>query len=308
MQLPFPRRRMTLAQQEELWFYIFMSPWIIGLIFLFGGPILGSLGLSFTNWTGVNVESLEFIGLENYKALWDDKLFWISMERTVYYAVGSVLFGTFFALLIAILMNQKMPGVTLFRTIFYLPSITQGVAIAIMWIWIFNPTVGLLNYFLSIIGVIARPSDGPGWLTSQDWAMPALILMSLWQVGASMIILLAGLQGVPQSLYDAVKIDGANKWHEFRHVTLPMVSPALFFVIVIGTVNSFQIFTNVRVMTEGGPGTSTYVYVYHLYLISFRYFRMGVGSSMAWILLIIVGLLVWLQFKIGERTVHYEGS
>jgi len=206
------------------------------------------------------------------------------------------------------LMNQKMPGVTIFRTIFYLPSITQGVAIAIMWIWIFNPTVGLLNYFLALFGIVDSPSAGPGWLTSQHWSMPALILMSLWQIGGTMIILLAGLQGVPESLYEAAKIDGANKWQEFRNVTLPMLSPSLFFVIVIGTVNSFQIFTNVRVMTEGGPGTSTYVYVYHLYLTSFRYFKMGVGSAMAWILLIIVGVLIWFQFRVGSRMVHYEGQ
>ena len=245
-------KSLTQTQREEITFYLFMSPWLLGLIFFFGGPILGSLVLSFTNWTGVNVEALEFVGLANYIALYDDKLFWISIGRTVYYAVGSVTLGVAVALGIAMLMNQKIPGISVLRTIFYLPSITQGVAIAIMWIWIFNPSVGLMNYALAFIGIIDHPSDGPGWLTSQTWSMPALILMSLWQVGGSMIILLAGLQGVPQSLYEAAKIDGASKWDEFRHVTLPMLSPSLFFVVIISTVNSFQIFTNVRVMTEGG--------------------------------------------------------
>ena len=303
MQTSIPRRRLTMAQREEIEFYLFMSPWIIGLIFLFGGPIIASLVLSFTNWTGVNVDQLQFTGFESYQALWEDKLFWISLQRTVYYAVGTVSLGVSFALIIALLMNQSIPGVTILRSIFYLPSITQGVAIAIMWIWIFNPSVGLLNYFLSLVGI-----EGPLWLQSENWAMPALILMSLWQIGGAMIILLAGLQGVPQSLYDAAKIDGATKFGEFLHVTLPMISPALFFVVIIATVNSFQIFTNVRVMTQGGPGTATHVYVYYLYQVAFRYFRMNIGSAMAWILLIVVGILVWLQFKLGSRWVHYEGG
>jgi multiple sugar transport system permease protein len=185
MQLPFTRsRHLSLARREEIDFYIFVSPWIIGLIFLFGGPILASLGLSFTGWTGVSFESLQFAGLENYQAMIEDKLFWTSLQNTFYYSFGSVLLGVSLALLIALLMNQKVPGITIFRTIFYLPSITQGVAIAIMWIWIFNPQVGLLNYGLDLFGI-----DGPGWLTSQQWAMPALILMSLWQIGGFMIIL-----------------------------------------------------------------------------------------------------------------------
>jgi multiple sugar transport system permease protein len=304
MQLPFTRsRHLSLARREEIDFYIFVSPWIIGLIFLFGGPILASLGLSFTGWTGVSFESLQFAGLENYQAMIEDKLFWTSLQNTFYYSFGSVLLGVSLALLIALLMNQKVPGITIFRTIFYLPSITQGVAIAIMWIWIFNPQVGLLNYGLDLFGI-----DGPGWLTSQQWAMPALILMSLWQIGGFMIILLAGLQGVPQSLYDAAKIDGANKWAEFRHVTLPMISPALFFVTVIAVVQSFQIFTNVRVMTRGGPGTATMVYVYYLYLNAFTYFRMGYASALAWILFVVVAILTWLQFKASEKWVHYEGA
>jgi multiple sugar transport system permease protein len=304
MKLPFLRRRsLSLAQREEIDFYIFAGPWILGLLFLFGGPILASLSLSFTSWTGASSESLQFIGVENYRTMFSDKLFWISIYNTAYYAVGSVLLGIIVSLFIAMLLNQKVPGTSLFRTIFYLPSITSGVAIAIAWIWIFNPRVGLLNYALSWLGI-----KGPAWLVSQHWAMPALILMSLWQTGAYIIILLAGLQGVPQSLYDAAKIDGANKWDQFRHITLPMISPALFLVVVIATVNSFQIFTNVRVMTDGGPGTATHVFVYYLFQNAFSYLRMGYASALAWMLFVVIGFLTWLQFRVSTRWVYYEGD
>jgi multiple sugar transport system permease protein len=304
MESPFLRQSsLSLSQREEIDFYIFASPWILGLLILFGGPVLASLGLSFTSWTGVSAESLQFIGLENYRAMFNDKLFWTSLYNTVYYALGSVVLGILLSLVIAILLNQRVLGTGLFRTIFYLPSITSGVAIAIAWVWIFNPRVGLLNFALSLVGI-----KGPAWLASQEWAMPALILMSLWQTGAYIVILLAGLQGVPQSLYDAAKIDGANLWDQFRHVTLPMISPALFLVMIIATVNSFQIFTNVRVMTDGGPGTATYVYVYYLFQNAFSYLRMGYGSALAWMLFIVVGFLTWLQFRISTKWVYYEGE
>ena len=304
MQMPFKRSRsLSMAQREELDFYLFVSPWIIGLIFLFGGPILASLGLSFTGWTGVSVESRQLIGLENYQALLNDEIFWVSLKNTFYYSFGSVTLSVILALLVALLMNQSVPGITTFRTIFYLPSITSGVAIAILWAWIFNPQVGIVNYALSLVGI-----KGPGWLTSQQWAMPALILMSLWGIGGSMIILLAGLQGVPQSLYEAARIDGATKWGEFWHVTLPMISPSLFFVTVVSVVASFQNFTNVRVMTQGGPGKATLVYVFYLYQNAFTYFRMGYASALAWILFVVVALLTWLQFRASRTWVYYENE
>lgn len=301
MHLPFRRRKpLTLAQREEIDFYIAISLFLIGFLLFNGGPILASFGLSFTNWTGVKTR--DWIGLENYVDLVGDKFFWIALKNTFYYSFGSVTLGVLGALAVAVLMNQKVPGVTLFRTIFYVPSVAQGVAVALMWIWIFNPQVGLVNYLLSLVGI-----KGPGWLNSQQWAMPALIFMSLWGLGPNMIILLAGLQGIPQTLYEAARIDGANKWHEFRHVTIPMLSPVLFFVIVVSTVASFQIFTNVRVMTQGGPGTATFVYVWYLYQKAFEFFQMGYASALAWILLLVVLLLTWLQFKASERWVYYEG-
>lgn len=300
MNIPF-YSGLSRAHREEIIFYLFVSPWLIGVIFFWGGPILAALGLSFTNWSGVNLGDLEIVGLENYRTMFQDSLFWVSVWNTVFYAVGSVVLGTIFALFLAILLNQKIPGIPFFRSIFYLPSVTAGVAVALVWIWILNPVVGLLNYGLGLIGI-----DGPGWLQSTQWVMPALILMSLFRVGPSMIILLAGLQDIPESLYEAAEIDGAGRAAKLWNITIPMLSPALFFVIVVSTVGSFQIFTEIRIMTQGGPGTSSYVLVWYLWEQAFVYLRMGFASSVAWILFIVVMILVALQFWLGSRWVYYE--
>lgn len=301
MNIPFFGGNLSRARREERIFYLFMAPWLIGLIFFWGGPILAALGLSFTNWSGVNWSELEIVGLENYQTMFADPLFWQSVWNTVYYAVGSVFLGTIFALILAILLNQDIAGLAFFRSVFYLPSVTAGVAVALVWIWILNPVLGLLNLGLGLIGI-----DGPGWLQSQEWVMPALILMSLFRVGPSMIILLAGLQGIPQNLYEAAEIDGAGRWAKLRNITIPMLSPSLFFVIVVSTVGSFQIFTEIRIMTQGGPGTSSFVLVWYLWEQAFVYLRMGFASAVAWILFIVVMALVGLQFWIGSRWVYYE--
>jgi multiple sugar transport system permease protein len=301
-----------MRRREQVEFYIAISPWLIGFLLFTIGPILFSLGMSFTNWTGMTTR--DFIGLENYIGLFSggDKLFFRTLERTFYYTFASVFLGTILALAAAILMNQKVRGVNAFRTIYYLPSVTAGVAVAIMWVWMFNPSSGLVNYLLSLVGI-----EGPAWLGSQTWAMPALILMSLWGIGANMVILLAGLQGIPSHLYEAARIDGANKLHELWNVTLPMLSPVLFYVIVISIINSFQIFTIVYVMTSGtgssgstvgGPGTATLVYVVYMFQNAFIYQKMGYASALAWILLMIILVLTWLQFVASRRWVYYEGG
>ena len=294
------RKPLTLRQREEIDFYLFIGLWLIGFILFTGGPILASFWFSFTNWTGMT--SGEFVGLQNYQnLLFNDKLFWIAVRNTFVYSFGAVTLGTAGALFVALLLNQNLPGTTMMRVIYYIPSIASGVAISILWIWLFNPQSGLVNYLLSLIGI-----KGPLWLASPQWALPALIIKSLWAIGANMIILLAGLQAVPTSLYDAAKIDGANQVGEFRHVTLPMLSPVLFYVLVISTIASFQILTDVLVMTQGGPGTATFVFVYFIYQAAFQYLKMGYASALAWILFMIILGLTLLQLWGSKKWVYYE--
>lgn len=300
-----PRRRRAgsrLARREELEFYLLISPWLIGFVFFTGGPVLASIGLSFTEWSVLDVP--RWIGLGNYEELLAfDTLFWTAVVNTAYYVFVSVPLGVVLSIVTAVLMNQKVRGIAVFRTIYYLPSVTSGVAVAILWIWLLNPEVGLINTFLRFFGL-----PGPGWLLDPYWAMPALILMSLWNVGGNMVVLLAGLQGIPEHLYEAARIDGANWWQEFRHITLPMLSPVIFFVLIVSTIAAFQIFTNVYVMTRGGPGTATLVYVFYVYQNAFEYLRMGYAAAMAWILFGMILLLTVLQFRVANRWVYYEGG
>lgn len=298
--IPVRFRNLTTQQREARDFYLCILPWFIGFILFTGGPVLYSFLISLTNWTGTSTR--DWVGLKNYIDLFTvDPLFGTVLFNTLMYGLWSVVLGIVVALALAILMNQKVPGISIFRLIYYLPSVTSGIAIAIMWGWMFNPRSGLVNYLLSVVGV-----DGPGWFSSSQWAMAGLILVSLWGVGPNMIILLAGLQGIPQQLYDAAKIDGADRWQEFRNVTLPMLSPVLFYVTVISMIGSFQIFENVLVLTNGGPGTATRVLVFDLYQNAFVNSRMGYASAQAWILCILIMFMTWAMFKLSNRMVHYE--
>jgi multiple sugar transport system permease protein len=298
----FHRKPLTLTQRERVDFYLSITPWLIGLIFFTGGPVIASFLFSFTNWTGLS--SIEWVGLANFEnLLLHDDLFWIATRNTFFYSFGAVVLGTSGALFVAILLNQKLPGTTMLRVVYYMPSIASGVAISILWIWLFNPQVGLVNYLLGLVGI-----EGPLWLASQRWALPALIIKSAWGIGANMIIILAGLQGIPVSLYEAARIDGANIWQEFRAVTVPMLSPVLFFVIIMTTIGSLQILTDVLVMTQGGPGTATFVYVYYIYQAAFQYLKMGYASALAWILFAIILTLTLLQLWGSKRWVYYEGG
>ena len=298
------RRHHTLQRQEERDFWIAILPWFLGLFLFTGGPVLASLVFSFTNWTGLS--AFEFVGFKNYRELLvEDIVFWETVSNTFYYTFGAVLLGTLGALFVALLLNQNLPGTYVLRLIYYLPSIASGVAISILWIWLFNPSVGLVNHILVSLLPI---ESGPAWLSSQAWSKPALILKSTWGIGANMIIILAGLQGIPVSLYEAARIDGASVFKEFRHVTIPMLSPVLFFVFVISTINAFQILTDILVMTQGGPGTSTYMLVYYIYQNAFIYLKMGYASALAWILFTIIMILTLLQLWGSRRWVYYEGE
>jgi len=300
------KRRPSLAQREAIWAYFFISPWIIGFFIFTLGPMLASLYLSFTDYNIIDPAIWKGIG--NYgKIIFEDQLFWHSLQRTLYFASLALPLGLAFGFFIAVLLNQDIPGVNLWRTVFFLPSVIAGVAVALLWMRIFNSRIGILNPLLKTVLGISNP---PGWLQDPDWAIPSLVIMSLWGVGGSMIIYLAGLQGIPTTLYEAAKLDGANNLQRFRNVTLPLMTPVIFYNLVIGLIGSFQYFTEVYVTTggEGGPVRSTLVYNLYLYQNAFRYFDMGYASALAWILFLIVMVVTLLVFRSSPMWVFYEGQ
>tara|TARA_Y100000814_G_scaffold276895_1_gene237462 strand:- start:486 stop:1250 length:765 start_codon:yes stop_codon:yes gene_type:complete len=249
----------------------------------------------------------EFVGLENYISLFsEDLLFWKSLANTAYMMLGVPL-GMIAGLAIAMLLNTEIKGMRIYRTIFYLPAIVPVVASAILWIWVLNPEVGLINSFLRMIGI----ADPPNWLQSASWGLgskSAIILMGLWSAGSGMIIWLAGLKGIPEHLYEAAEIDGAGAFTKFFNVTLPMLSPYIFFNLIMGIIGTMQVFTQAYIMTEGGPDDSTLFYAYYLFNNAFRYFKMGYASALAWILFLVILALTLLQLKLAPRWVHYEAN
>ena len=294
-----------LAKKESRLAYMFISPWIIGFIFLTLGPMLISLYLSFTNFTLSSGSALpEFNNGANYiKLLTEDPKFWHSLKVTLVYAVVAVPLQLFFGSMVAFLLNLKVRGLPFWRTVYYLPSVTPAVAGAVLWGIIFNPTFGLMNWFLSLVGI-----KGPGWLASQQWALPALIIMSLWGVGGGMVIYLAGLQGIPTTLYEAAEIDGANSLQKLTRITIPLMTPVIFYNLIIGIIGTFQFFTSVYVLTRGGPADATLFYNLYLYNTAFRYMNMGYASALGWVLFFIVLLITLLAFKSSAFWVYYEGE
>jgi len=292
----------SLRARDTFWFYLFASPWIIGFLLFSLGPMIASLYLGLTNYSVLM--PTRFVGLYNYEQMLQDKYIGISIWNTIYYAGLAVPLGVVAALALALLLNNKnLRGRSFFRAAFYVPSIMPIVALSILWIWLLQPRFGLINTFLSLLGV-----SGPNWLGDPAWAKAGLVLMTLTGVGGNMVIMLAALQGVPVHLYEAAELDGANEWNKFRHVTVPMISPAIFFVVIIGFINSFQVFTQAYVMTDGGPADATLFYVLYLYRQAFNYFKMGYASAMAWFLFIIVVVLTAIQFRLSSRWVYYGGQ
>lgn len=295
------RLRMTPARREALWAYGLISPWIIGFLVFTLVPMITSFGMAFTEYN--IIQPARYVGLENYRTLVADPLFYQSVKVTLTYAALSLLPSLATGLALAMLLNADVPGLSMWRTVYYLPSIISGVPVAILWSFVFNPRFGVLNWALSLVGI-----KGPGWLNSPRWALPALAIMSLWGVGGGMILYLAGLQGVPTSLYDSAKVDGANAWKRFWKITLPMISPVIFFNLVMGTIGTFQYFTNAYVMTDGGPNYATWFYNLYLYRNAFYYSKMGYASALAWVLFVFVLLLTLLIFKSSAAWVYYEGQ
>jgi multiple sugar transport system permease protein len=300
---------MSLSRNEAIWGYLLIGPWIVGFIVFTLGPMIASLLFSFSDYA--IGKPLVFIGLKNFFELFiKDYRFWLSMRITLTYAVAAIPMGLVAGLLLALLLNAKVPGIAVWRTLYYTPSVVSGVAVAVLWMYLFNPRFGIINWligivlnFLQITGV-----QLPGWLSSPVWALPALIIMSLWGVGGGMIIYLAGLQGIPTALYEAAEIDGANKLQTFFKITLPLITPVLFYNLVTGIISTFQIFTSVYVMTSGGPAESTLFYNLYLYNNAFRYHRMGYASALAWVLFMFVMVLTLLVFRSSSIWVYYEGE
>ncbi|EMS71237.1 carbohydrate ABC transporter permease [Ruminiclostridium cellobioparum] len=288
--------------RQRLNLYIFLSPWIIGLLVFTLYPIISSLFYSFTDYN--IIDAPRFIGIRNYTDLMNDDLFFKSIKVTLYYTCLSVPIQLILSLALALLLNQKVPFMGFFRTSLYLPSMVSGVVMSLLWLWIFNSDFGLLNYLLSLAGI-----KGPMWLMDESWAIPALILMSLWLTGSGMVVFLAALQGVPVSLQEAAVLDGAGKWQQLRVITLPMISPIILFQLIMGIIDSFQTFTQAVVMTRnGGPHYATYFYVFNLYTNAFKNYKIGYASALGWLLLVTVMLLTYLIFKLSDKYVYYEGG
>ena len=280
----------------------FVSPWLVGLSVFLLYPIIASFYFSLCEYSVLMKP--QFIGLGNYADLFTDEVFWKALGNTLGYAAFALPLGVVVSLGLAILLNTGVRGMTVYRTIFFVPSLVPMVALAIVWLWIFNGEHGVLNHVLGLIGI-----KGPGWLSDPFWAKPALVLLTLWGVGHAVVLYLAGLQSAPQQLYEAAELDGANWGQKVRHVTLPMVSPVILFNTIMGLIGVFQFFAVPYVMSpRGQPARSTYFFAMYLYDNAFSYLRMGYASAMAWIMFLIILVLTLLALKFSERLVYYEGG
>jgi len=300
--LPSPAvLRPRLRLQEALAAYVFLAPAALIFAAFIIFPVLFSFYLSLTRWNLLEPRKA-FVGLENYLTLLRDPVFSRALLNTLYFAAGSIPLSMVLALAVALLLNQKVRGMAAYRVAYFSPMVTSTVAIAVVWMWIFDPYNGVANYALSLVGVPPLR-----WLFDPGWAMPALIIMRVWQtLGYNVVVYLAGLQNVPETYYEAARIDGASPWSLFRSITLPLLSPSTFFILVMSIISSFQVFAQIHVMTQGGPLQSTTVIVYYIYQHAFEGYRMGYSSAMAFVLFAVIFSLTLVQMKWVQRRVHYE--
>jgi multiple sugar transport system permease protein len=290
------------ARREALTGFLLILPWGLGFCAFTAGPMAISLVLSLTKWDILTAP--HYVGLANFANLWRDPLFWTALRNTLAYTLLTVPLSLAGSLTLALLLNRRVPAVSVLRALFYLPELMPTVATAIIWTWLLNTHFGLLNYLLSRLGL-----PQVAWLESTTWALPSLVLMGLWTIGGNrMLIFLAGLQGVPEELHEAAALDGASRGRRLWHVTLPLLSPVIFFNLVLGVIASFQVFTPAYIVTNGGPADSTLVYVLYLYRNGFQYFQMGYAAAMAWVMLLLLLAFTWVQFRLMQRWVYYEGG
>lgn len=291
-----------LLKMERRWGILLALPVTLGLVFFAIGPIIASFVFSLTDWR-IGGDS-SFVGFDNYATiLTEDAVFKKSLYVTVYYVLATVPVAICAAFALAMLLNRKVRGLSVFRTIFFLPSIVPRIASTMLWLWLFNPDFGLLNSMLESVGL-----PGSQWIYDENTAIPSIALMSVWGVGNYMIIFLAGLQSVPSHLYEAVEVDGGGAWRKFFHVTLPSMTPTIFFNMVMMEIGAFQSFDNVYVMTQGGPNNATLLYVVYLYRVAFTETKIGYASALSWILFVIIVVLTLITFRTSRSWVHYEGG
>ena len=290
---------MRRATREALYGYLTISPWLFGFLAFTVGPIIASVVISLfdtdflTKW--------DFAGLRWYVAMVNDTLVHKALINTAYYAFCVVPLSTTVALSIAVLLNQGIKGQGVWRTIYYLPSVVSGVAVALLWRWLYHPDIGLFNAILGFLGI-----QGPRWVYSEEWAMPSLIIMAAWGSGAAMLIFLAGLRGIPTALYEAASIDGAGAFRKFFSITIPMLTPTIFFNVVMNIIGSWQVFTQSLIMTEGGPNNATLTLVLYIYRKGFQQFLFGYAAALAWLLFAVILTFVLLAIRSASRWVVYE--
>ena len=280
--------------------YLYLLPTLIGLLLFSAGAVTASFIMSFTKWDIISPP--EWIWLQNYADLWRSDLFWEVVRNTLVFVALAVPASVCSALALALLVNTGLRGITVFRTAYFLPVVSSMIAVALVWSWIFNPQYGLLNYLLrALFGV-----QGPAWLDDTAWALPSMVIVTVWKgLGYSMVIFLAGLQNIPADLYHAATIDGAGAWRRFRHITLPLLSPTTFFVLVITLINAFQVFEQTYVLTKGGPANSTVTLSYYVYQNAFQFFQMGKAAAVAYVLFGFLFALTLAQFRVQKRWVFY---
>jgi multiple sugar transport system permease protein len=295
--------RTPMGRRRTMYAYLCLLPWMVGLLVFTAYPIIASLYYSFTEYP--LLEGATWIGLQNYQQLFfEDDLFWKSLRVTAIYTLVNVPAGVVVGYLIALLLNQSVRGVSVWRTIYFLPSIVPTIAAAFLWSWMFNPDFGLINgVLLTVFGI-----HGPAWFASEDWVLPAFTVMALWAAGGGLVLYLASLQQVPTTLYEAAKVDGANTWQRLLNVTLPMTSPVILFTFITGMISTFQIFAAGFILTQGGPNNASLFYVLYLYQNGWQYFKMGYASALAWVLVLIVLALTALMIWASRQLVYYEYS
>ncbi len=293
---------MRSLQREEKWAgYLFILPWLVGFGVFMIGPIIASFFISLSK-TDMLTPS-KFVGASNYAQAIHDPLFWKSLVNTCYYTFTTVFLGAGVGLGLALVLNQRIKLINFFRTVYYLPAVASVVALSFAWMWLLNPEIGFVNFTLGRLGL-----PEPAWLASETWAMPALIIMSIWFVGPNIVIYLAALQGIPDYLYDAIAIEGAGTFKKFRYITLPMITPAILLTLIMNTIWSFQVFTEAYLMTAGGPNNATLTSILYLYRQAFQYFHIGYASALGWLLFVVILGITLIFFKSSSIWVFYEAE